>query len=1748
MSEKLLKRANALLNYLEDIIRLGNKVIYNIDDHDNFKLYENQLIDIENIMLEKDDSMVMPPVLEIKRPNIPSAPNPDEYLKQWLIFHDDEFSKPDIADEEVIDRYFEEHKMGEELEGFTNTEEVLNAYDEYIEEWEKWYQEIQPLIKVQELYKDLFQARKKLEYEEDLELVMGYGIILWKHNDHTIKYPIVTHNVVVSHNSEKNKMQVIAPDDAEWELEIEQLNDTVNQGLSSVRNAFDTANSEGEENQFSNLLYEVKGLAADAEISTIDILDSYRTDKQLTIVDGWVLFARKKNQNELLKDVSSFRDQINEDDVDFTPIIEKILDDPNDNSINYDDDDFHNEWDSLLDQEILFPKETNEEQIRILDYLKKSDGVVVQGPPGTGKSHTIANLISHFIAHGQRVLVTSQKEQALKVLNDMLPFSLRSLCISVLSNDKDRSKKLESAVSQITNIVTNMSIHQLKQEKERIVSRLDVRKSKLEAIKRELLFLSEKGMPVLISNLTEPLTPAEGQRYINNDQDKYAWFQDMPPYEKEHNVVDNEDVILLKANINFNDDDINELKGLRKKLEPYMDDLTDYKLPKSDKLINPDEFKNMADNLLKIHLLEEEVNKYYKDLKISYDLPLLNNTIKNLQEGVEIKSNINNTWALDFISDNKDIKDKLQQSIDELKSIYDKISEQNDKLSLTTRIDIDNSVSLRDYEVFVEEANNRMLSGKKPWSLLSVFDNGKKNALQKIKINDNNPDSAEDWEKVLSFIRLQVKIKEFKSVWEGFRTYFPHSNIPEIKEGSFQEIKLSYNCLLDSFKYVLELKPSINTQINKLIIGETSSIINNLDDEIENLNTVLELKKDQWEINKSERLYKETIDELKTLELMNGHPIVNEFLSYLVSDYSKVTEFTNNWKVAYKKLIELEEYIPIFNRYKEMVSKIEKQAPQWAKDLMKADIDIDSLHLSDWREAWNFNILKKYLIDINKSENIIAEYEDQLKKYQNDIKKLKEDLVLVSTKINLIQNITESSLASLKKWKLAMSKYGRGYGKYAPRFRKNAQQYMQSARNAVPAWIMPVHMVSETTSKTMGSFDVVIVDEASQCDIRSLLVLFRAKKVIIVGDDKQISPSAVGRNFGIIFQLIKQHLVDFPHGELFDLTTSLYELAQLFFTSQTLMLKEHFRCLPEIIEFSNQNFYQGEILPLRNIPDAQKLNPTLETIFVPEGFREQKVNKPEADAICSKIENMIQNPRYKGKTIGVISLTGKDQAKYIFNKIDDYLSPYEQEKVKFHVGDAYAFQGDERDIIILSMVVGGENDGFSALTRKGYKQRFNVATSRAKDKLILFHSVELGKDLSNPDDLRYQLLNYMKNGIELEESLKNKKEKCESVFEEDVFEWLTKRGYKVTPQVRVGNFRIDMVVEGEKNKLAVECDGDRWHPPSKWWEDKMRQRQLERAGWIFWRVSGTNFYRDKDGSMKSILDKLEELRIYPEINYQKEEIPPTNNSIEESAPTIEAESPIMIKQETLFGDDVINPSKQKSLFDDLNVIEDTNHPNNKDKQNSEVVIENDVLENPHKETKAKLNEFKEKLIANEEKTSTNDVHDKTSNVPNENIQIGLHDVVENKKGKRGKVEKLYDNKVLVSVGKGVTSEWVKDECKFIRKGKPTREKNTNQDIKNDYRKIIIKELQKIDTMKCPECDDEMEVKISRYGAFWGCKKYPKCKHTDNLDKDKVKEIVEELNLGCSKNKCDGHLRFINTRKSTFLGCSNYLDCDFIEFL
>lgn len=174
-------------------------------------------------------------------------------------------------------------------------------------------------------------------------------------------------------------------------------------------------------------------------------------------------------------------------------------------------------------------------------------------------------------------------------------------------------------------------------------------------------------------------------------------------------------------------------------------------------------------------------------------------------------------------------------------------------------------------------------------------------------------------------------------------------------------------------------------------------------------------------------------------------------------------------------------------------------------------------------------------------------------------------------------------------------------------------------------------------------------------------------------------------------------------------------------------------------------------------------------------------------------------------------------------------------------------------------LVAAENVRFAALTKREAQQRFNVAASRAKNQMRLYHSLDL-VDL-NPNDMRYRLLDYCLDPKRVNEEVADLEKLCESPFEIEVLRILLANGYRVRPQVEVGRYRIDFVVEGLRTRLAVECDGDRWHGIDEWEDDRNRQRDLERVGWTFWRVRASAFYRYRKKAMETLWQKLDEMGI-----------------------------------------------------------------------------------------------------------------------------------------------------------------------------------------------------------------------------------------------------------------------------------------------
>eukprot|EP00960_Hanusia_phi_P020220 597501-Hanusia_phi.AAC.1 len=263
----------------------------------------------------------------------------------------------------------------------------------------------------------------------------------------------------------------------------------------------------------------------------------------------------------------------------------------------------------------------------------------------------------------------------------------------------------------------------------------------------------------------------------------------------------------------------------------------------------------------------------------------------------------------------------------------------------------------------------------------------------------------------------------------------------------------------------------------------------------------------------------------------------------------------------------------------------------------------------------------------------------------------------------------------------------------------------------LPIWIIPTEKVSELLPSEIGCFDLVMIEEASQSDALSLPVIFRGKQVCIIGDDEQVSPTESKND--AVEKLLEKNLVGIPRSTIENLMPgkSIFDLFQEVYADCRVKLYEHFRCLPDLIQFSNHEFYGGKLIPLR-----REASPcTIKSVFVNEDsdresstYRGKKENRKEADEIVKT------DMRAATKTsIGVISLWGNKQSNQIQKRLrtEPLISSQQFEDHEIKCGDAREFQGSERDVIMLSMVAQGK---CRAICDPDYRKAFNVAASRAR--------------------------------------------------------------------------------------------------------------------------------------------------------------------------------------------------------------------------------------------------------------------------------------------------------------------------------------------------------------------------------------------------------------------------------------------------
>jgi very-short-patch-repair endonuclease len=1410
-----------------------------------------------------------------------AASNPPSMPDQFRAFvragHDPD-GDPPVLDESAFRRWLTKAADGKSAERRSELERqgratVGKALHEYVTRWNSWATAERPLRRTISLYGDLFSLRHQLAAEETArpqELIWGVGIatraLEFERASFDFEYPLLTQAVEIALDEMTMALEV-RPRATDTRVELDAFVSCQVPGAAEVERAARAHLARDRDRPvtpFDPASYtDVLKLAASN-------LDSHGVFRELTrnepvppagahlvVTDAWVLLSRPRSNNYLFEDLKRLQEKLQSGcDIPAGPLA--LVTPSSDQPVEYEPVRFRGlssrgTPDSGKSQEELyFPLPYNDEQVTIVQYLERAPGVTVQGPPGTGKTHTIANIVCHYLARGRRVLVTSRGERALEVLRDKIPEEVRALTVALLASDREGVRQFQAAIEAIQHQVSQLNPEITKREIATTTSAIDRAHGELIALDRRVDEIAAAQLADIIVDGV-PMRAQQLAQLVVSGATQHAWFDDDVTLAPEHAPP-------------FIEEEAERLRDARRRLGPDLV-YANSRIPAVDALPTAVEMGSLHELLSKIREFEDEVaNGRVLPLKATTPsvLEAARALCAQIQEAIELADVLESAdgdWP-------RELRGKCRlPSFASERAALEALFEDLDTLIEARAAFLKRPVDFPEaglYSARTREAVARGAELGKPFAPIAIGAAEAREHIKAIRISGLPPSHADDWAHVRRFVELHEKVLSFVTRWNHCAAELA---IPKLDGGvpKLRHIETTANLARTAHElatlYDMTLPKSAAAVFDKVpdaeLVGDTAqlgSILEQLRRHLTRVDLAHALTVLAGLHEKLAGTSGPVSDQLRLfIDSQLGNPeLPPERVAAHYAEICMELRRIDALSAEFATLRELREQLAAAGAHK-LATRVGSVAVRSSGE--------DRVFPVTWRAAWNWARMRRHLDAIESREELIT-LAERRRAIESGLARRYSSVVAKAAWLSTKRNATPKLLQALAGYATAIRRIGQGTGPNATRYRRDAREAMLDAAGAVPCWIMSHARISESIPAEIGAFDLVIVDEASQSDLWALPAILRGKKILVVGDHKQVSPDAGFITAQRIQELKQRFLTEQPYRDEMTPEKSLYELAVRVYSAANIMLREHFRCVPPIIAYSNRGHYGGQIQPIRIPSASERIEPPLVDIHVPAGIRDKRDrNDLEARAIASEIEALLADERFAGRTLGVVSLLGAEQAHHIDVLVRRQCDAGELIRRRFECGDARNFQGSDRDIIFLSMVVDPHN--CRAVSGLMFEQRFNVAASRARDRMYLVRSVTAA-DLSDKDLRTGLLAHFDKPLVADTQESDTLIERCESGFERDVYQELATRGYRVIPQVKTGAYRIDLVVEGGGDtRLAVECDGDEFHGPDRWQHDTARQRVLERAGWTFWRCFASTWTLRKDEVFAELLERLGALGIEP---------------------------------------------------------------------------------------------------------------------------------------------------------------------------------------------------------------------------------------------------------------------------------------------
>ena len=1054
--------------------------------------------------------------------------------------------------------------------------------------------------------------------------------------------------------------------------------------------------------------------------------------------------------------------------------------------------------------EVAFPFPSNGPQRRVVDAVEKNRIVVVQGPPGNGKSLTIANLVAHLVADGKSVLVCSHKEQALTVVRDKLDgMRLRFLYASMVGTSATTKRELQGQIQGVRGFFGKVNQHTLRRQVNEVTERRrrngehyqELRddfndRAEAEQAEAEELLLSIEGLKLLPAD--DPIIAASDRERVARDllrldeiaRDHRAVWRELCAQSIADETVTESGQATLRRFLDL------QAARLDAAGDPAVQDLVRQWQPIAER------------EPTQVDAAREAVG-------------VVEQTLRAPISGIDDDADPIRVRAFaQALAANGDLLADAQQAVENVSAALERARELRDARN-HLRVDVALRQQVLSYHaqltsMFKRKAARRWLDQCAPGAA----------GLQ--------PDQVRAW----------------CAFWDAWAL------VRDECDALGDELRLEVSAHYDPTTvtaYLARLRRSVT-------VAEAVAAARAAARQQTTLRLPLELviaELEQSAVDLHVARWESALAALGADRAGNRQLQVDGTLAWLSDQLRTLDDAVDRERHvdARRRLHDLGEILaalPALARRAQIMQGPAGAVLETVQAIESAAV-LDQPapgFLADLTAAFGAQPTVYRLAELRNSESTRA-LAEELKSLRDTI--LADARQYLSLRIQ--QRIFEGFLrpkfnASLERFRKAISTSAKRFDRIEEL--KNAADFDVDVLTEVfPCWIMRPEDACRMFPLRQDIFDVVIFDEASQCNPDQTLPIFaRSRHAVVFGDGNQLSNEDLKRSLAgdANKALLRQSgLVGLDPSGLFDQTeNSLLGLVS-HRDQAPIVLNEHFRCRPELVAFSNTRFYADELRVMRDAEDDRGLGPAM-LIHEIEGvppLGKTRVNIPEAERIVEELCGMLDDGRYDGMSFGVLSLF-RDQIEHIETLVEQRVPKAVRERRRLICSTVDGFQGDERDVIIYSWRYSTTQSPsiLSFTNGKTGDQRVNVALTRARHQAIHFISAPV--DAFPRSGNVGQFLQHAvapQRLVRVIEDLAHKEPITEA--RRRVAQTLRGEGLGVAEQFVACGVGVDLVVHDPQTwaRVAVFVDGavDPEPPPTA---DRRVDAQglLERAGWAVERI------------------------------------------------------------------------------------------------------------------------------------------------------------------------------------------------------------------------------------------------------------------------------------------------------------------------